>query len=204
MDSKAPTKRQQQVLNILQRFTEQHGFGPSVRDIAAAMDIASPNGVVAHLQALERKGCIRRTDRLSRSIQLTRAVQKKLPRGLPLVGDVAAGALSEAIEQNDRLDLDRLFVKSGNFALRIKGDSMIEAQIANGDYVIVKKQSTANRGQIVVAITPDDEATVKYYFPEKKRVRLQPANKKMKPIFVDEVSIVGVVVGVVRSLKQGK
>ena len=204
MASKLPTKRQQQVLNVLQQFTVQHGYGPSVRDIADAMDIASPNGVVAHLQALERKGCIRRTDRLSRSIQLTGVVQKKSQQGLPLVGDVAAGDLSEAVEQNDRLDLDRLFAKSGNFALRIKGDSMIDAQIVNGDYVIVKKQSTAHQGQIVVAITPDDEATVKYFFPEKKRVRLQPANKKMKPIFVDEVSIVGIVVGVVRNLKKGK
>ena len=204
MASKVPTKRQQQVLNILKQFTKQHGFGPSVRDIAVAMGIASPNGVVAHLQALERKGCIRRTDRLSRSIQLTDSVRQKSRRGLPLVGEVSAGALSEAVEQNARLDLDRLFAKSGNFALRIKGDSMIDAQIANGDYVIVKKQSTANSGQIVVAITPDDEATIKYFFPEKNRVRLQPANKKMKPIFVDEVSIVGIVVGVVRNLKKDR
>jgi repressor LexA len=116
------------------------------------------------------------------------------------VGTVAAGMTTLAFEQADRLDVGQMFSKKNMFALQVRGDSMIEAQISDGDYVIVKKQRTALPGQIVVAQTPEGEATLKYWFPEGNRIRLQPANSTMAPIYVREASVVGVVVGVVRQL----
>ena len=194
------TSRQRMVLNTSQRMTTRRGFGPTIREIAEAMDINSPNGVVVHLRALEKKGFIRRNANLSHSIQLVERKPTKRQKGLPLVGQVAAGPLTEAVEQAERLDLAKLFDKSENFMLEVRGDSMIEAHICDGDYVVVSKQLTAEAGQIVVARTPDGEATIKYYYPERKRVRLLPANRKMQAILVDEVEILGVVIGVVRQI----
>lgn len=197
------TKRQKLVLTTIQKLTAKRGFAPTIREIAKILDIQSPNGVVVHLKSLERKGYLRRSPHTSRALLLVDGKGATWPqRGLPLLGQVAAGALSEAIENAERLDLERLFKKPGNFALKVRGDSMIDAHICDGDYVIVQKQSEAQDGEIVVALTGDGEATVKYFHPEKKRVRLQPANKRLKPIFLDSVEILGVVVGIVRNSRN--
>jgi repressor LexA len=118
--------------------------------------------------------------------------------GLPLRGQVAAGGMHEAIEQDGRIDFGSMFAKKNQFVLEVSGDSMIDAHIADGDYVVITKQRTAQPGQIVVARTEDGEATLKYWFPEKRRIRLQPANSEMKPIYVKDAKVLGVVSGVVR------
>jgi repressor LexA len=135
---------------------------------------------------------------MSRAIQLT---EEGRDEGFPLVGQIAAGGLAEAIEQSERLNLEELFpVKKNTFALRVKGESMIEAQIADGDIVICRKTRTAHKGDIVVAMTDEGEATLKYWFPEANRIRLQPANSSMKPIYARDVQVLGVVTGVVRKV----
>jgi len=193
------TARQKKIFNFIRRQIEKSGYGPTVREIAEAFDIASPNGVVCHLDALVHKGFIVRKARKSRSIELSPEFQQE-NRGLPLAGEVAAGTMHEAIEQEERIDFDRLLNKRGAYALKVKGESMIEAQICDGDYVIVHPQRTADAGDIVVVRTDDGDATLKYWYPEKNRVRLQPANRKMKPIYRRDVRVIGVVRGVVRSL----
>lgn len=193
------TARQREVFEFIRDKIDNRGYGPTVREIGENFQIASPNGVMCHLKALEKKGLITRVPNMSRAIQLTPAVLAD--RGLPLVGSIAAGSLSEAIEQADRFNFETWFpVQKNHFALRVKGDSMIEAQIADGDVVICRKARTAHKGDIVVAQTDEGEATLKYWFPEAKRVRLQPANSSMKPIYSRNVQVLGVVTGVVRKL----
>ncbi len=119
---------------------------------------------------------------------------------MPLAGRVAAGVLHEAIEQTERVDFEAMFNKKNLFALEVSGDSMIDAQIADGDYVVIRKQRTAMPGQIVVAQTDDGEATLKRWYPEANRIRLEPANATMKPIYVKNAKVLGVVAGVVRKV----
>jgi len=193
------TKRQLAVYEFIREKMRARGYGPTVREIATNFDISSPNGVVCHLKALEKKGLITRDPGRSRAIELA---LEPCQRGFPLAGRIAAGMLHEAIEQNEWIDFSDVFdpKKRNLFVLEVDDDSMIDEQIADGDYVIVRKARKARRGQIVVASTGDNEATLKRYFPEKKRVRLQPANKRMKSIYVKNVRITGVVVGVVRKV----
>jgi repressor LexA len=150
---------------------------------------------------LEKKGLITREPNMSRAIQL--AAEPIEERGLPLAGQIAAGVLHEAIEQNDRIDFSDMFDGSdrSRFVLHVRGDSMIDDHIADGDYVVVRRQKTARKGQIVVALTDENEATLKRWFPEKNRIRLEPANASMKPIFVKNARILGVVEGVVRKVQ---
>ncbi|MCA9241726.1 MAG: transcriptional repressor LexA [Planctomycetales bacterium] len=191
------TARQREVFEFIRSLIENRGYGPTVREIGEQFEINSPNGVMCHLKALEKKGLIIREPNMSRAIQLTDAYREE--EGMPLVGQIAAGSLTEAIEQGERFSFEDWFPKKKNqFALRVKGDSMIEAQIADGDLVIVRKTKTANKGDIVVAMTDEGEATLKYWFPESNRVRLQPANSSMKPIYARNVQVLGVVTGVVR------
>ena len=194
------TERQREVYEFIREKIRGRGYGPTVREIAAEFDIQSPNGVVCHLKALEKKGLITRVPNMSRAIQL--AAEPIEERGLPLAGRIAAGVLHEAIEQTERVDFQEMFNPKSKklFVLEVKGDSMIEDQIADGDFVVVQKQRTARKGQIVVALTAEGEATLKRWFPEKNRIRLEPANSKMKPIYVKDVRILGVVVGVVRKV----
>ncbi|MBN2024152.1 MAG: transcriptional repressor LexA [Pirellulales bacterium] len=196
----ALTDRQKDVYEFIRHLIRHRGYGPTVREIGEAFQIRSPNGVVCHLKALERKGLITREANRSRAIQLVAEPLSRL--ALPLAGRIAAGALHEAIEQDERIDLGEMFDTSDDdlFALEVSGDSMIEDQIADGDYVIVRRQKTARKGQIVVALTDENEATLKRWFPEKNRIRLEPANSSMKPIFVKNAKILGVVVGVVRKV----
>lgn len=193
------TRRQQVIFNFIRKQIEQSGSAPTIREIAEEMGFKSPNGVMCHLRALEKKGLIRRGNFKSRSIMLTDEVSHEI-KGLPLAGVVQAGVFHEAVEQTERIDFGDFWNKKGNFVLQVEGDSMIEAQIAPGDYVVVKSRRTADRGDMVVARTGDGEATLKYWYPEKNRVRLQPANKRMKPIYSKDAKVIGVVVGVVRQL----
>ncbi|MEZ6119058.1 MAG: transcriptional repressor LexA [Pirellulaceae bacterium] len=192
------TKRQKEVLLLIKEKIETRGYGPTVREIGEEFDISSPNGVMCHLKALEKKGLIIREPNMSRAIQLTPEAMDE--PGLPLAGRVAAGVMHEAIEQDERIDFGAMFSKKNLFVLEVSGNSMIDAQIADGDYVVIKRQRTARPGQIVVARTEDGEATLKYYYPEKNRIRLQPANRSMKPMYVKRIQILGTLVGVVRQL----
>ncbi|QDU97494.1 transcriptional repressor LexA [Lignipirellula cremea] len=192
------TRKQLAVYNFVRDLIVNRGYGPTVREIGTQFDISSPNGVVCHLKALEKKGLIRRDPRKSRAIELTEDPYDD--SGLPLRGMVAAGVMREAIEDDQRINFADMFKEERNhFVLKVSGDSMIEAHIDDGDYVVVRKQNTANKGQMVVAQTSDGEATLKYWFPEATRIRLQPANSEMEPIYVKDASVLGVVVGVVRN-----
>jgi len=194
------TKRQKAVYVFIREKIRGRGYGPTVREIGTHFKIRSPNGVVCHLKALEKKGLISREPNMSRAIQLI--AEPLWEKGLPLAGQIAAGVLHEAIEQDERVDFHEMFDPENKnlFVLEVKGDSMIDDQIADGDYVVIRKQRTARKGQIVVALTDENEATLKRWFPEKNRIRLEPANRKYKPIYVDNVTIQGVVVGVIRRL----
>lgn len=191
------TKRQKAVYEFIRDKIHNRGYGPTVREIGERFEISSPNGVMCHLRALEKKGLIIREPNMSRAIQLA---SKDQDRGLPLVGRVAAGVMHEAVEQEETIDFGSMFQKKNVFVLEVHGDSMIEACITDGDYVVVKRQRTANPGQMVVAQTEEGDATLKYWFPERNRIRLQPANSRMAPIYVQNAQVLGVVVGVVRKL----
>lgn len=192
------TQRQLDVYEFIRDKIQNRGYGPTVREIGEEFEIKSPNGVMCHLKALEKKGLIIREPNMSRAIQI--APEALEAKGLPLVGRVAAGVMHEAIEQDERIDFGTMFTKKNLFVLEVRGDSMIEAQIADGDYVVIHKQKTASPGQMVVAQTEDGEATLKFWFPEKNRIRLQPANSSMEPIYVSDARVLGVVAGVVRKL----
>ncbi len=190
------TKRQKDVFEFIREKILNRGYGPTVREIGEQFEISSPNGVVCHLKALERKGLISREKNMSRAIQLQ--VEAEEETGLPLAGRIAAGVLHEAIGQDERVDFGTMFNRRDHFVLEVTGDSMIEAHIDEGDYVVVKQQDTARPGEIVVAETDEGEATLKYWFPEKNQIRLQPANSNMDPIYVKNAKVRGVVIGVVR------
>jgi repressor LexA len=196
--SKKPalTARQREIYDFLKDKIVNRGYGPTVREIGARFGIRSPNGVMCHLKALERKGLITRESHMSRAIQLC-----EFPRGrtsLPLAGQIAAGRPVLAVQQDERVDFANLFEAEDHFCLKVKGESMIEDQIADGDFVVVRKQETCRNGEIVVALVDGQEATLKKFYRERDRVRLEPANSTMKPIFSDNVQVMGVVVGVVR------
>jgi repressor LexA len=197
------TTRQMAVFEFIRDKILARGYGPTVREIGENFQISSPNGVMCHLRALEKKGLlhrVRKADRaIARAIELAPEILAE-NKGLPLAGIVAAGMTTLAWEQSERVDFADMFNKKNLFVLKVNGDSMIEAHISDGDYVVCKKQKTAQPGQMVVAQTPEGEATLKFWFPEAHRVRLQPANASMQPIYVKEAHVVGVVVGVVRSM----
>jgi repressor LexA len=195
------TERQRAVYDFIRDKIKNRGYGPTVREIGEEFEIRSPNGVMCHLKALEKKGLIIREPNMSRAIQL--AIEPEEERGFRMAGRIAAGVLHEAIEQEERIDFSEMF-KPGNrerIVLQVKGDSMIEDQIADGDYVVVDRARTARKGQIVVALTDDGEATLKRWFPEKNRIRLEPANSSMKPIYVKNAKVLGVLIGVVRKVQ---
>ena len=197
------TDRQAKIFDFIKDRVQSRGYGPTVREIGEHFKISSPNGVMCHLRALEKKGLLNRVRKHDRAIARAIEVAPEIlaeEKGMPLAGTVAAGLTNLAFEQADRVDFGQMFSKKNLFALKVKGESMIDAQIADGDFVVVKKQRTAQPGQMVVAQTPDGEATLKYWHPEAHRIRLQPANSSMSPIYVKEASVLGVVVGVVRNL----
>ncbi len=207
------TKRQAQTLDFIRQSIEERGYPPTLREIGESMGIRSTNGVNDHLRALERKGYLRREDMKSRALRLVSQEPEAVAGAddsaidVQVLGRVAAG-LPLLAEENvvDTVRVDRMLVRGGRdvFGLRVQGDSMINAGILNGDYIFVRKQASADRGEIVVALI-GDEATVKYYYPEKDYVRFQPANDQMAPILVRAsdfrpTMLLGVVVGVYRRL----
>ena len=207
------TKRQEQTLEFIRKSIRDRGYPPTLREIGEHMGIRSTNGVNDHLRALERKGYLRREDMKSRAL---RVVDTPLEASndttdhvveVQVLGRVAAG-LPLLADENviDTVRVDRMMVNGGRevFGLRVTGDSMIEAGILSGDYIFVRKQSVAERGDIVVALI-GDEATVKHYYPEKDYIRFQPANSQMAPILVRATDfrstmLLGTVVGVYRRL----
>lgn len=192
------TEKQRLIYRFIRELIRSRGYGPTVREVGEKFAIKSPNGVMCHLRALEKKGLILREPSRSRAIQLM--ADSPQGTGLPLLGRIAAGSLHEAIDERRQIDFGDLFGSDEHFVLEVHGDSMIEDHIADGDYVVIKRQATAERGEIVVARTPDNEATLKRWYPEADRIRLEPANANLKPIYVKDATVVGVVIGVVRKL----
>ena len=191
------TDRQQNVYEMIRGLIVKRGYGPTVREIGEHFSIKSPNGVMCHLRALERKGLITRKPNKSRAIELTHAADRS-PHALPMVGVVAAGPTTLTMDQNERVDFGEMLFQEDRFVLQMSGDSMINAHITDGDYVVVQKQDTAKPGEMVVAQTSDGQAMLRHWFPEGNRVRLQPANADMDPIYVQDAKVIGVVVGIVR------
>src|SRR5579884_3848478 len=192
------TDRQREIYDFIREKIESRGYGPTVREIGLAFDIKSPNGVMCHLKALEKKGLIKREGRSARAIQLID--YRYGTSGLPFLGKVAAGVPVEAIDQADRLEFDDLFGGPDRFVLQVRGQSMIDNHIDDGDYVVIQKKETAENGECVVCMV-DNDATLKRFYREEGRIRLEPANGNMQPIIVDDThdaKILGVLVGVMR------
>lgn len=192
------TDRQREIYEFIRGKIQGRGYGPTVREIGLEFHIKSPNGVMCHLKALQKKGLINREPNMSRAISLNQDPVSPRPAGLKLLGRIAAGQPIEAVEQAEELGFEEWEDSEDKFALRVDGDSMIEEHIADGDYVVIRRQPQARDGQIVAVRDDDGGATLKRFYKEKNRVRLEPANKTMKPIFRDRVDILGVLVGVVR------
>ena len=195
----ALTSRQREIYEFLKDKIVNRGYGPTVREIGSHFGIRSPNGVMCHLKALEKKGLILREQHMSRAIQLSNPPRHAT--SLPLAGQIAAGRPVEAIEQDERIDFAGLFDTDDHFCLRVKGDSMIEDQIAEGDYVVVRRQETCRDGEIVVALVDGQDATLKRFYRERDRIRLEPANSTMQPIYSSNVEVLGVVAGVIRTYR---
>ncbi|HZL05720.1 MAG TPA: transcriptional repressor LexA [Coriobacteriia bacterium] len=198
------TKRQREILDFIRSEIHRRGFPPSVREIGHAVGLSSSSTVHSHLAALEAKGFLRRDPSKPRALEVLdyrdteRGVDYGAMQALPVVGSVAAGEpilAAENIEQT--LPLPAELAGDSTFILRIKGDSMIDAGILDGDFVVVRQQSTANNGDIVVALL-DDDATVKRFFKEADRVRLQPENRALEPIYATDVTILGKVTALFR------
>lgn len=201
------SKRQEDILAFIKEEVRTKGYPPSVREIGEAVGLASSSTVHGHLARLESKGLIRRDPTKPRAIEIldheNELVHKQPVVHVPLVGKVTAGIPITAIENiEEYFPLPNTYGTSEDnlFMLEVVGESMIEAGILDGDYVIVKQTSTANNGEIVVAMTEDDEATVKRFFKEKTHFRLQPENSSMDPILVNQVTILGKVVGLYREI----
>jgi len=201
------TGRQQEIWGFLVDYVDSHGYPPTVREIGEAVGLASPSTVHAHLANLERAGLLRRDPTKPRALELIGREQPSsatavLPK-LPLLGQIAAGGPLLA-DQNIEDELAVPETLRGDFLLRVKGDSMIEAGILDGDIVVVRRTQDARNGDIVVALAGDDEsadeATVKTFYKEKGRIRLQPENAALEPIYADYVQVLGKVVGVFREL----
>ncbi|MDH4157012.1 MAG: transcriptional repressor LexA [candidate division Zixibacteria bacterium] len=204
MPKKKLTDRQRMILEYIEKMITGRGVSPTIREIGSKFGISSTNGVRLHINALIKKGYLKKNEYLARGLELVRPLISGVGR-VPLVGTVPAGMPIDAVENIEgEIALDLSFLpKNDSFALRVVGDSMKNAGIFDGDIVLVQKQSVARKGDIVVAII-GDEATVKRYYPEGKRIRLQPENEDMGPIMVSrrsgEFRIAGKVVGLLRRM----
>lgn len=201
------TPRQLEIVRFIRDYAAEHGYAPTMQEMADQLGVSRPT-VFEHIEALEAKGALRRERARSRAIELTPQVFTAAGRPvfgglqLPLLGRIAAGCPIEAIEDTEVLDVESLFRgRVGEvFALRVRGNSMIDEQIRDGDYVVVEKRENASNGETVVALIDDCEATLKKFYYDVGQIRLQPANPTMEPLFVDpeRVRIQGVVIGVLR------
>lgn len=196
------SERQRQILEYIQKCVEEKGYPPSVREIGQAVGLSSSSTVHGHLNRLEQKGYLRRDPTKPRAIELLSPEHRRVPyQQAPVVGRVTAGEPILAVENVETyVPLSKeLFGDDELFVLKVRGESMVEAGILDGDWVIVRRQATAENGDIVVAMI-EDEATVKRFFREQGHFRLQPENPTMEPIIVDRVEILGLVVGLFRKL----
>jgi len=207
------SQRQKEILDFVNTHVDAHGYPPTVREIGQAVGLTSPSTVHAHLAKLESAGLIRRDATKPRALEVIeggrsrRAPVAEAPAApigatvLPLVGQVAAGSPVVAEDQvEDYLPLPDQFCRDADFVLAVRGDSMINAGILDGDLVVVRKQDDARNGEIVVALMGDEDATVKRFYRESGRVRLQPENDEMEPMYPEQVKILGVVKAVLRRL----
>jgi repressor LexA len=212
--TKHDAARKQRIIEYIAVTTRQRGYPPSVREIAQAVDLASTSAVHHHLQALEREGMLERGGSHSRAIRLTPGASIRAgsngstgaqitsfnSHSLPVIGEIAAGGPIEAYQDgSETLTVpDAVSANGDAYVLKVRGDSMIDAHITDGDFVVIRPQQTAHDGDIVVAQVEDNGVTLKRYFREKNRVRLQPANASYEPMFYDDVRIQGKLVGVIR------
>ncbi len=197
------TPRQLEILRFIRDYRAANGYSPTMQEIAATLGVNKVT-VFEHVESLVKKGFLRRLPFKARSLILTDQVQfdDENPSEMPLIGYIAAGAPVEAIASPESIDLGGMFAgRSNTFVLKVRGNSMIDEQIRDGDFVIVEKRENVHNGETVVALLEDGEATLKKFFREKGgKVRLQPANPDFQPIYVDRVNVQGVVVGVIRKM----
>lgn len=197
------TKRQQEIYQYLEDHIRSKGYAPSIMEIGKQFDLNSPATVHKHLTHLEEKGLIRKQHNLSRAIEITEEPERFLSREYVVLGHIVAGKPIEVLENREMVSLMPDAEDKDVFVLRVKGDSMIEDHIRDGDYVIAEKREYAENGETVVALLDNEKATLKRFYREKGHVRLQPANLEMEPIIVKEgdFKIQGVVIGVIRKFK---
>jgi repressor LexA len=211
--TKHDAARKQRIVDFITTTVRQRGYPPSVREIAKAVDLASTSAVHHHLQALERDGSLERGASHSRAIRVMPSAAMRngtpgslMPQSLPgarvypVIGEIAAGGPIEAYQDaSETMSVPEAVVAGGDaYVLRVRGDSMIDAHITDGDYVVIRPQQTARDGDIVVAQVEENAVTLKRFFKEKNRVRLQPANEQYPPQFYDQVNIQGKLIGVIR------
>ncbi len=199
--TKQDQQRAEKILTYIRETIDERGYPPSVREIAEAVGLASTSAVHHHLTKLERDGRLQKEATRSRALTLPGSHAAKLVNA-PIIGEIAAGQPIEAYEdRTETMTLPaELAPRHDTFVLRVRGKSMIEDHIDNGDYVVIQPQDTARDGEIVVAILDDNTATLKRFYKERDRVRLQPANSEMEPIYARDVKIQGKVIGVIRRL----
>ncbi len=194
------TEKQLGIINFIQAYIEDKNVSPTLEEIAQYFKVSKIT-IYEHIAALEKKGALRKSKNRARSIELISNKEREaLSRfKVPVLGMIAAGRPIEAVQESEEFDISSLFPDNKEcFLLRVTGDSMIEDQIRDGDLVMVEKRSRPNDGEIVVAIVNGNEATLKRFFQEGDRIRLQPANSGMRPIYADKVEVRGVVIGVLR------
>ncbi len=198
------TPRQLEILTCIRDGRRQNGYAPTLQEIADQLEISKIT-VFEHVEALLKKGLLKRHANRARSLELTSSARfpDDRPTLLPLVGRIAAGRPIEAVELPDSVDLETLFTSRHPVrVLEVQGDSMIDEQICEGDYVVYEERDNARNGDTVVALVDGGEATLKKFFREKSRIRLQPANENYKPIYADDVQVQGIVIGVIRRLRR--
>ncbi len=201
------TKRQNEILDFIKSYIVKYGYPPTVREIGAALGVSSPATIHAHLENLEEKGVIKRKETKNRAIELLVdnefAKKEEEVVEVPLLGKITAGSPIEAIQNpGEYFSLPAYLIPKNKevFTLKVSGESMINAGILDGDIVIVERQNTARNGQIVVAMTEENEVTLKTFYKESNYFRLQPENDTMDPIILDQVSILGIAIGLYRKL----
>jgi repressor LexA len=199
--TKQDQQRAERILDYIRETIDERGYPPSVREIAEAVGLASTSAVHHHLTKLEKDGRLQKEATRSRALSLPGSHAAKLVNA-PIIGEIAAGQPIEAYEdRSETMTLPaELAPRHDTFVLRVRGKSMIEDHIDNGDYVVIQPQDTARDGEIVVAILDDNTATLKRFYKERDRIRLQPANSEMEPIYARDVKIQGKVIGVIRRL----
>jgi repressor LexA len=204
--SKKGEDKQQKILAFVNEYMRENGYPPSIREICKGVGLSSTSTVHAHLETLKKNGLLEKADSKSRGLRIKKPMEDVVGENdivnVPVVGKVAAGSpilATENLERTFPIPADFVGTSVQSFMLKVKGESMIEAGIFDGDYIIVKQQAVANNGEIVVALI-NDEATVKTFYKEKDHIRLQPENSTMDPIIVKEVAILGKVIGLIRKM----